>query len=79
MPSLTCFAYEMDLVHSFDMRPIGLCSYLINLDFDQLSCSVLVYFSSFDPRPCPSGLLLMFEFDFQVEEAIALRSLIQVD
>ena len=69
----------MDLMNAFDMRPIGLCSYLINLDFDQVSCSVLVYFSSFDPRLCPSGLLLMFELDFQVEEAIALRRLIQVD
>ena len=55
------------------------CSYLINLDFDQFSCSVLVYFSFFDPRPWPKGLLLMFEFDFQVEEANALRRLIQVD
>jgi hypothetical protein len=69
----------MDLVHSFDMRPIGLCYYLINIDFGKLSCSVLVYFSSFDPRLWPKGLLLMFEFDFQVEEAIALRRLIQVD
>jgi hypothetical protein len=69
----------MQLVYSFGMRPIGLCSYLINLDFDQFSCSILVYFSSFDPRLWPKGSLLTFEFDFQVEEAIALRRLIQVD
>jgi hypothetical protein len=69
----------MQLVYSFDMGPTGICSYLINLDFDQVSCSVLNIFSSFDPRLWPKGSLLTFEFDFQVEEAIALRRLIQVD
>jgi hypothetical protein len=51
----------MQLVNSFGMRPTGICSYLINLDFDQVSCSVLNFFSSFDPRLWPKGSLLTFD------------------
>ena len=69
----------MQLVNAFDMGPTGICSYLINLDFDQVSCSVLNIFSSLDPRLWPKGLLLTFELFFQVNEAIASRRLIQVD
>jgi hypothetical protein len=69
----------MDLVHSFDVRPIGFYSCLINVDFDQFSLSVLNFSPPFDPRFALVVLFLMFECDFQVEEAFALRRLIQVD
>ena len=79
MHSLACFVHKMDLVHSFDMRPIRLYSCLINLDFDQFSLAVLNFSPPFDPRLVLVVLFLTFECDFQVEEANALKSLIQVD
>jgi len=63
--SLTCFVYEMDLVHSFDVRPIGFYFCLINLDFDQFSLAVLNFSPPFDPRLVLVVLFLMFEFAFQ--------------
>ena len=57
---------EMKLVYDMNVIPLGHCSNLIELDLCQFSCSVLNYFSPFDPRPCPSGLPLMFEALFQV-------------
>ena len=68
MHSLTCLAYEMDLVHSFDVRPIGFYSCLINLDFDQFSLAVLNFSPPFDPRLVLVVLFLMFEFAFQVRK-----------
>jgi hypothetical protein len=44
----------------------------------QISASVLNYFSLFDPRPCPSGLLLMFELCFQVKKYMAMMELIHL-
>ena len=79
MHSLTCLAYEMQLVNVFDMGPTGSCFYLINIDFDQFSLAVLNFSSPLDPRLVLVVLFLMFECDFQVEEANALRRLIQVD
>jgi hypothetical protein len=64
--ALTWLLYEMNLMNAFDMRPLGYCSQLINLDSCQFSCSVLEYFSFFDPRLWPKGLLLMFEFVFRL-------------
>ena len=52
MPSML---YEMKLVDDMNMRPLGFVSYWIKLDSYLFSCSVLVYCSHFDPRPCPSG------------------------
>ena len=69
----------MDLVHSLDVRPIGFYSCLINIDFDQFSLAVLNCLPPFDPRLVLVVLLLTFELFFQDKEAIALRSLIQVD
>ena len=79
MHSLTCLAYELDLVHCFDVIPTGIYSCLINPDFDQFLLAVLNFSPPFDPRLVLVVLLLTFELFFQVKEAIALRSLIQVD
>jgi hypothetical protein len=54
----------MDLVHSFDVRPIGLYSCLINVDFDQFLLAVLNFSPPFDPRLVLVVLLLMFELFF---------------
>jgi len=78
MHSLTCLAYEMDLVHSFDVRPTGFYFCLINLDFDQFSLAVLHFSPPFDPRLVLVVLYLMFECDFQVMKQNALRRLMQV-
>jgi hypothetical protein len=69
----------MQLVHSFDMRPIRFYSYLINLDFEQFSLAVLIFLPPFDPRLVLVVLLLTFELFFQVKKQNALKSLIQVD
>ena len=58
----------MDLVHSFDVRPIVFYSCLINLDFDQFSLAVLNFSPPFDPRLVLVVLFLMFEFAFQVRK-----------
>jgi hypothetical protein len=69
----------MNLVHSFGVGPIGFSSCLINLGFDQFLLAVLNFSSPFDPRLVLVVLFLTFGCDFQVEEANALRMLIQVD
>ena len=70
--------HEMMLVDDMNVRPLGHCSNLIELDLCQFSCSVLNYFSLFDPRPCPRGLLLMFELGLQVKKHMAMRELIHL-
>jgi hypothetical protein len=77
--SLTCFVHKIDLVHSFDVRPIGPYSGVIYLDSCWVSLAVLNFSSPLDPRLVLVVLFLMFECDFQVEEANALRRLMQVD
>jgi hypothetical protein len=58
----------MDLVYSFDVKPIGFFSCLINLGFDQFSLAVLNFSPPFDPRLVLVVLFLMFEFAFQVRK-----------
>ena len=49
--TLRCLVHEMNLLNDIDMGPFGLCSSLIEVDSCQFSCSVLNFFSLFDPRP----------------------------
>ena len=56
--------HKVKLVHSLDMRPIGISSYWNHLDFDHVLLAVLGFFHPLDPRLGLVVLLLMFELDF---------------
>jgi hypothetical protein len=72
--ALPYLLYEMNLVDAIDMRPFGLCSNLVKVDSCQFSYSVLNYFSPFDPRLCPRGLL-MFELCFSGQRAYGIEGI----
>ena len=56
--------HKMKLVHSLDVRPIGISYYLNYLGFDHVLLAVLRFFHPLGPRLVLVVLLLMFEFDF---------------
>jgi hypothetical protein len=56
--SLTYLAHEMDLLIDYDLVLFRICSWVNKHALCWVWGSVLDFWSSFDPRPWPSGLLL---------------------
>ena len=70
--------HEMKLVNDMNVRPLGHCSNLIEIDLCQFSCSVLNYFSLFDPRLCPRGLYSSFELCISGSSVVDVISLLEI-